>query len=1422
MKTRNQILTARSVLLALTSAFSLQPSALVLAAPLGTTFTYQGRLQDDAQAAVGLYDLRFTLHDALSGGSAIGNSLTKPATGVTNGLFTVSLDFGATVFDGNARWLAIEVRTNGAGSFALLSPRQPLSPAPNAIYATKAGAAASATTAMTANTANAVAAGSVGTAELTPAVLSNTFWRLGGNTATSPSTQYLGTTDNQPLEFKANGQRALRLEPGTGGLPNIIGGAAVNTVDPGVFGAVIGGGGAPAWPHRVAANYATIAGGIGHEINSGANQAAIGGGAFNVIESSAAGTVIGGGHGNRIQSSAVYSAIGGGLNNTNGLNAIGATIPGGRDNYAGGLASFAAGRRAKALTSGAFVWADYTDADFASTGQNQFLIRAGGGVGIGTNNPQAALHVAGTVMASNFVGSGIGLTTLSGAALADSSITAAKFAPGAVNHLDAPDGSPLNAVQVSTNGLVGIGTSSPQAGLDLQASGSHLTLSVLSQVPDGTWGFTNLLSAGSVAASGNLVAVGAYLGGVTLADVSNPEYPQVVWQARDETGGFTNLQQVGHVCLASNLLAITAGSDHAVTLVSVTNPASPVKLAELIGGRGSLTNCSGPESVAIAGNLMAVVGSGDHSVALVSLANPANPIQMSVIKHGAGAFTNLFLPVSAALSGNLLAVAAQGSHAVTLVSVANPASPVKLAEIRHGTGSYTNLDDPTCVALSGNLMAIMSIWSDVTLVDVSNPSLPVWLANLPAPHLGYGGISRAPTALAFSGNRLAVAAYNDNQVRLYDIADPVHPQLLSTAKAYVGGADYLHGPQGLAFAGTNLVVAASWSSAATVLGFSPAPFGLFSQGWVGIGIRLPAAPLHVVGNVVVEDAQLFNVNTRRVAMGDRTTATDHGAVALGVATRASSFAAAALGNNTTASGGASTALGNYTTASGGAATAMGWSTSATNSSATSMGSNTLAGGAASLAAGTRAKAIHNGTFVWADHTAADFTSTASNQFLIRASGGVGIGTNNPQAALHVAGTVLATQFAGDGSNLTNLNAWHLGGNAGTTPGQSFLGTTDNQPLEFKVFGERALRLEPNGSDSPNVIGGFKGNVVSVGIYGATIGGGGGGPFFFAQPNRVEGNYATVVGGRGNTASGEYSTAMGYSSTASGDYSTSMGDRTSANGYNSTAMGNLTTASGWYSTAMGSLSDASGNSSMAAGTRAKALHPGTFVWADSQNVDFSSTANNQFLIRAAGGVVVQADDTDVDSEANQLLIRGHTSNAKQLEIGYKTSGNYGTIQAIEQSVAFRPLILQPAGGRVGIGKTDPASALEVNGTVTATAFNPSSDRNLKEKIAPVNPVEVLDKVAALPISRWNFKGDAATPHVGPMAQDFHAAFGVGTDDKHIATVDADGVALAAIQGLNQKLDETRAELKRRDVENAALIARLEKLERLMNHQNEALR
>jgi hypothetical protein len=127
-------------------------------------------------------------------------------------------------------------------------------------------------------------------------------------------------------------------------------------------------------------------------------------------------------------------------------------------------------------------------------------------------------------------------------------------------------------------------------------------------------------------------------------------------------------------------------------------------------------------------------------------------------------------------------------------------------------------------------------------------------------------------------------------------------------------------------------------------------------------------------------------------------------------------------------------------------------------------------------------------------------------------------------------------------------------------------------------------------------------------------------------------------------------------------------------------------------------------------------------------------------------------------------------------------------------------------------------VQSDGDVFATSFNPTSDRAAKENFRPVDPQAVLSKVAALPLATWNYKTDPSTQHMGPVAQDFHAAFGVGPYDKHIATVDADGVALAAIQGLNQKVEQKDAEIAELKEQgetlhrmNAELVRRLEALE-----------
>src|SRR5438552_11813710 len=104
------------------------------ATQLTSGFTYQGRLTVSGSPANGQFDLQFTLFDSLSGGSQVGSPVTVISQTVTDGLFTVSLDFGSSAFQGSARYLELAVRPGGSGgSFTTLSPRQALTASPYAL-----------------------------------------------------------------------------------------------------------------------------------------------------------------------------------------------------------------------------------------------------------------------------------------------------------------------------------------------------------------------------------------------------------------------------------------------------------------------------------------------------------------------------------------------------------------------------------------------------------------------------------------------------------------------------------------------------------------------------------------------------------------------------------------------------------------------------------------------------------------------------------------------------------------------------------------------------------------------------------------------------------------------------------------------------------------------------------------------------------------------------------------------------------------------------------------------------------------------------------------------------------------------------------------------------------------------------------------
>jgi hypothetical protein len=466
-------------------------SQLSTALAQGTAFTYQGRLASGTNAANGNFDLSFSLYSTNFGGGSLAG-MTNSAVNISNGFFTVSLDFGNGIFTGPPRWLEIAVRSNAFSAFTTLSPRQLLTPTPYALYAPTAGGVPSGAISNSQLAVASVSGTNLQPGSVTgPTIASNQVvkslnglkdnitlsagpnvslstngnslqvnasgtigWGLNGNTGTAPGTNFFGTTDNQPLEFRVNNSRALRLEPDAGGAASLVGGASINFVAPGIVGATIAGGGSSnyfgaGYTNSVAGDFGVIGGGNGNSIqlgrgttiaggsqnsvgtNSGGSTIAgginnsvaalaggstIAGGVFNQVELSAASATIAGGYNNDVGSGAAYSTIGGGQ--VNAVTGSYATVPGGQHNWAAGNSSFAAGQYGQAMHNGAFVWSDATSATaFSSTAANQFLIRAGGGVGIGTNNPQSLLHVTGTVTANAFNGSGAGLLNIPAANL---------------------------------------------------------------------------------------------------------------------------------------------------------------------------------------------------------------------------------------------------------------------------------------------------------------------------------------------------------------------------------------------------------------------------------------------------------------------------------------------------------------------------------------------------------------------------------------------------------------------------------------------------------------------------------------------------------------------------------------------------------------------------------------------------------------------------------------------------------------------------------------------------------------------------------------------------------------------------------------------------------------------------------------------
>jgi hypothetical protein len=399
--------------------------------------------------------------------------------------------------------------------------------------------------------------------------------------------------------------------------------------------------------------------------------------------------------------------------------------------------------------------------------------------------------------------------------------------------------------------------------------------------------------------------------------------------------------------------------------------------------------------------------------------------------------------------------------------------------------------------------------------------------------------------------------------------------------------------------------------------------------------------------------------------------------------------------------------------------------------------------------------------------------------------------------------------------------WRLGGNVGT--GGAALGTLDSQALTLVVSTSAVLRLATGyvpAELAPNLIGGAPVNYVAPGVSAATIAGGGAGgdrvsypdgsymPLAAPLSNSVLGNFSTVGGGIANTASDESATVAGGQNNTAGRYSTvGGGGGNVSDGYGATIPG-------------GSFNRSSGLFTFAAGVNAQALHDGSFVWSDysDPSKSLASTGPNQFLVRAAGGArFFGGNNWDVTSTEGDFRIGNDTY---RLKIGVALAGGgAGDVWVRAHGGTGRMFVKTPGGTTIFSNEGQTSG---VNLPPGGGSWNNLSDRNAKENLAPINPQEVLEKVAALPLATWNYKSqEVSIRHIGPMAQDFRAAFQVGESETGITTVDADGVALAAIQGLNQRVEQELmkkdAQLKSQQQQIAELLGRLQVLEQKLQHE-----
>ncbi len=377
--------------------------------------------------------------------------------------------------------------------------------------------------------------------------------------------------------------------------------------------------------------------------------------------------------------------------------------------------------------------------------------------------------------------------------------------------------------------------------------------------------------------------------------------------------------------------------------------------------------------------------------------------------------------------------------------------------------------------------------------------------------------------------------------------------------------------------------------------------------------------------------------------------------------------------------------------------------------------------------------------------------------------------------------------------------WSTQGNAGTSDATDFLGTTDAQALHLRVDNQDFGAFRHSGFGFNIRLGSVLNSWSQATESSVVLGGG-------TQPNTGNGaigTHAAVLGGYANVAESGGTVAGGHNNHAAQN-AFAAGSFICAGGYDSVGLGrnvrirrSLTpgaTPSTDPCDGQPSSGDADGDN-------------GTFAWADDQPVSFESTGARQFLVRAGGGVMLNSN----------ALVQSTDDLVLKARAGGDVNSDFRLVSANGKTAVVYLRDSDGAWRFAAPNLTGPDFLTFTNNArlTAGGAWTNASSRALKQGFVAIDPGAVLDRVLQLPISTWQYRNSSEGVHMGPVAEDFHAAFGLGSSSASISTVDADGVTIAAIQGLHQQLRKAErtlsadnAELRRQNQELRERMAALE--------------